>query len=160
MTHPECVIFVGLQASGKTTFYRLRFASTHQHVSKDNFPHARNRDARQVGLIEDALARGQSVVVDNTNPTREDRQRPIALARAHSARVVAYYFASDRRSSLGRNRQREGKSRVPDVAILATAKRMAPPSYSEGFDEIHVVHLTDDGRFEVTPLARHNEPSG
>lgn len=40
MTQAECVIFVGLQASGKAAFYRLRFASTHEHISKDNFPHA------------------------------------------------------------------------------------------------------------------------
>ena len=31
----ELVIFVGLQASGKSTFFRERFATTHELVSKD-----------------------------------------------------------------------------------------------------------------------------
>ena len=33
----ELVILVGLQASGKSTFFRERFAATHEHVSKDLF---------------------------------------------------------------------------------------------------------------------------
>ncbi len=149
LTHLECVVFIGLQASGKTAFYRLRFASTHDHVSKDNFPHARQRNARQLVLIEAALAAGRSVVVDNTNPTPADRQAVIALAHARGARVVAYYFESTPRESLARNRRREGKARVPDVAILTTAKRLVPPTPAEGFDEIHPVHLTETGEFEA-----------
>ncbi len=31
----ECAILVGLPASGKTTFYQARLASTHLHISKD-----------------------------------------------------------------------------------------------------------------------------
>jgi hypothetical protein len=37
----------GDPGSGKTTFYRARFAGTHVLVSKDNFPNARSRDLRQ-----------------------------------------------------------------------------------------------------------------
>lgn len=152
MTQPECVVFVGLQASGKTTFYRLHFASTHEHVSKDNFPNASRRDARQLALIDAALAAGRSVVVDNTNPTPADRLAVIRTARAHGARVVGYYFESTRPEALGRNRRREGKARVPDVAILTTAKRLVPPALDEGFDEIRRVHLTDAGTFEAVPV--------
>ena len=65
----ELVIFVGLQASGKSTFFRERFAATHEHVSKDLFRNNRDRNRRQAQLIEAALGKGVSVVVDNTNPT-------------------------------------------------------------------------------------------
>ncbi len=149
MTQPECVLLVGLQASGKTSFYRARFASTHEHVSKDNFPNVRLRDARQLALVGAALAAGRSVVVDNTNPTSAERGPLIALARSHGARVIGYYFESTRAESLGRNRRREGKARVPDVAILTTAKRLVPPALPEGFDELYRVHLTHDDGFEV-----------
>jgi len=44
---------------------------------------------------------------------------------------------------LARNRQREGKARVPDAALFVTRKKLAPPSYDEGFDEIHVIKTTD-----------------
>lgn len=32
---PEVVIFVGVQASGKTTFYHEKFAATHDHINLD-----------------------------------------------------------------------------------------------------------------------------
>jgi len=34
----ELVVFTGLQASGKTSFYRHHLADTHAHVSKDAWP--------------------------------------------------------------------------------------------------------------------------
>jgi predicted kinase len=151
MTQPECVLLVGLQASGKTSFFRAKFASTHQHVSKDNFPNVRRRDARQLALVDAALTGGRSVAVDNTNASAAERRPVLELARSLGARVICYYFESTRRESLGRNRRREGKARVPDVAILATAKRLVPPALAEGFDEIHCVRLTDKGGFEVVP---------
>ena len=72
----ELVVFVGLQASGKSTFFRERFAETHEHVSKDLFPKNRNKNRRQEHLLRAALSAGRSMVVDNTNPTPEDR-RPL-----------------------------------------------------------------------------------
>jgi predicted kinase len=145
----ELVIFVGLQASGKSTFFRERFAATHEHVSKDLFPNNKNRNRRQTQLIEDALRTGSSVVVDNTNPTVEDRRPLIQLSRELGAKIVGYYFAATVRQCVGRNRRRKGKAQVPDVAIFATAKRLTPPSYSEGFDELFRVRMTDESTFEV-----------
>ena len=148
----ELVVFVGLQASGKSTFYRERFAATHEHVSKDLFPHNRDRNRRQAQLIEAALSAGSPVVVDNTNPTPEDRRVIVEIGRGHGARLVCYYFDSGVRSCIGRNRRREGKARVPDVAIYATAKRLVSPSYSEGFDELFRVRMSENS-FEVEPYA-------
>ena len=143
------VIFVGLQASGKSTFFRERFAATHEHVSKDLFPNNKNRNRRQAQLIEAALRTGSSVVVDNTNPSVEDRRPLIELGRELGAKIVGYYFESTVRQSVGRNRRREGKAQVPDVAIFATAKRLATPTYPEGFDELFRARMTDESTFEV-----------
>ena len=129
------VIFVGLPASGKSTYFRERFAATHVHVSKDLLA----RGARQEVLIEKALAAGRSVVVDNTNPSPAIRAPLIALGRRHGARIAGYFFEVDVKTALTRNRQREGKARVPDVALFVTKKKLVPPSYDEGFDEIHVI---------------------
>ena len=144
----ELVIFVGLQASGKSTFFRGRFAATHEHVSKDLFRNNRNRNRRQGQLVEAALRSGRPVVVDNTNPTVEDRRPLIELGREFGARVVGYHFDSGVRECLARNARREGKARVPDVAIFATATRLAPPSREEGFDELY--HVRPNGpAFEI-----------
>jgi predicted kinase len=150
----ELVIFVGLQASGKSTFFCERFAATHEHVSKDLFRNNRDPARRQAQLIEAALGRGVPVVVDNTNPTVEDRRSPIRLGRRFGAKIVGYYFDSTVRQSVGRNRQRTGADQVPDVAVYATAKKLERPSCQEGFDELFRVRMTEDSTFEVTPEPR------
>jgi predicted kinase len=139
---PELIIFVGLQASGKSTYYHKHFAATHVHVSKDLMPTARNKDDKQQELIEAALKLGRSVVVDNTNPTPIARAPLIDIGRRHGARVLAYYFEATVKDCVARNRLREGKARVPDVAIFVTAKKMVPPGFNEGFDEVRVIAPT------------------
>lgn len=135
----ELIIFVGLQAAGKSTYYRTHFAATHVHVSKDLMKNTRTREAKQQQMIEAALSEGKSVVVDNTNPTPAIRAPLIEIGRRHGARVVAYYFETVVKDAVARNRLREGKARVPDVAIFVTAKKLVPPSFAEGFDEVRVI---------------------
>jgi predicted kinase len=149
----ELVVFVGLQTSGKSAFFRERFAATHEHVSKDLFRNNKDPNRRQAQLIEAALRAGSSVVVDNTNPTVEDRRALIELGRRFGARIVGHYFDSTVRQCTERNRLRAGKARVPDVAIYATAKKLVPPSYSEGFDRLFRVRLIDSS-FEVNAETR------
>ena len=145
----ELIFFIGLQASGKSSFYRARFAGTHDLVSKDRFPNNRNPARRQRQLVTEALGAGRSVVVDNTNPTVEDRAELVALARSFGASVVGYYFESRMAECLERNRQREGKARVPELALYATRKRLRLPALAEEFDRLFYVRLLGSGRFEV-----------
>jgi predicted kinase len=148
----ECVILVGLPASGKTSFYREHLAATHDHVSKDLLRNSRRADRRQQQLVTEALSAGRSVAVDNTNPSAAVRAPLIALARAHGAAVVGYFFPTDARDALRRNRMREGRERVPEVAIFTTRKRLEPPAYAEGFDRLYTVTLDETGcAFVVRP---------
>ena len=148
----DCVLFVGLPASGKTTFYRQRFAETHRHVSKDLWPNSARKGERQARELREAIAAGQPVVVDNTSPTVEERRAIIDIARKHGARVIGYYFAATTREAVGRNRGREGRERVPEVAIFTSAKRMVVPVPEEGFDELYRVTIREDGSFDISPM--------
>ncbi len=148
----DCVIFIGLPASGKTTFYQRRFAGTHDHISKDLWPSTSNKDRRQTDAIRRALAEHRSIVVDNTNPAAVDRAPIITLAREYGARVIGYYFTATTREAVGRNRGREGKARVPDVAIFTRAKQMVRPTSGEGFDELYTVSIDPGGDFNVQPM--------
>lgn len=147
----ECVILIGLPASGKSTFYRERFAGTHDHVSKDLLRNSRRPRERQEALLTASLAAGRSVVVDNTNPSAAVRAPLIAIARRAGAEVVGYFFDTAAADALRRNRARAGAARVPDVAIFACRKALEPPAAAEGFDRLYTVTLDESQRrFEVT----------
>jgi predicted kinase len=145
----ELVLFIGLQGSGKSTFYRANFGSTHVLVSKDLFRNNRRPQRRQMLLIEEALRGGRSVVVDNTNPTLEDRASLIALAKAYGAAVSGFFFDSPLGDCLERNNRRTGKERVPEVALHITSKRLRPPTAAEGFDILSRVRLSPEGGYLI-----------
>jgi predicted kinase len=149
----ECLILIGLPASGKSTFFRERFAGTHAHISKDLMRNSRTPQRRQEQLLAASLASGRSVVIDNTNPSAAVRAPLIAVARKYGAEVTGYFFITEAGDALRRNRARQGRERVPDVAIFTVRKRLEPPTAAEGFDRIFAVRLNEAARtFEVSPL--------
>jgi predicted kinase len=156
----ELVIIVGLQGAGKSTFYRTFFVHSHVLVSKDLFRNNRRRARRQAYLVDEALRAGCSVVVDNTNPTVDDRRALVEQGRAYSAVVAAYYFDVPFEICFTRNRERQGKARVPDVALYATAKKLVAPTYAEGFDHLCHVTLPKPHTFAVTPIEKASVPDG
>jgi predicted kinase len=145
----EIVILVGLQASGKSSFRRSRFDAAHVVVSKDNFRNHRRPARRQDQLIREALHAGKPVVVDNTNPRREDREALIRLAREFSVPAIGYFLRSNFEEALVRNARREGAARIPDVGVYSTAKVLVVPSLSEGFDELYEVACATPHDFAV-----------
>jgi predicted kinase len=145
----QLIMMIGLQASGKSTFAHSRFGARYEYISMDLLGNNKKPARRQRGLIEAALQHGISVVVDNTNPTIEVRRELIELGRLYGAEVIGYFFAVDLKQCLERNRAREGKARVPDVAIFATLKRLTRPSYMEGFSKLFCVCNRGEEGFEV-----------
>jgi predicted kinase len=137
---PEAVIFIGIQGSGKSTFYRQRFAKTHTYINLDML---RTR-AKEDALVRQCLVAKRSFVVDNTNPLASDRAGYIALARAVGLRVKAYFFDTTLQSAIRRNKQRQGKQRIPVPAIVATLRKLQQPAVAEGFDAIYTVNIVDD----------------
>lgn len=141
----EAIIFSGIQASGKTSFYRERFFSTHVCLSLDML---RTRHRARV-LFEACLAAKQPLVIDNTNPAVAERARYIVPAHAAGFRVIGYYFRSDILSALRRNEARVDAERIPDKGIYGTHQRLQTPTFDEGFDELWYVSLTEEDGFSV-----------
>lgn len=141
----EAIVFIGIQAVGKTTFYKERYFDTHVRISLDLL---RTR-IRERLLLEFCLATKQPFVVDNTNFSIEQRATFILPATAAGFRVIGYFFESSIAGALVRNRKREGKRRVPVPAILGARKRLEPPTFGEGFDDLYNVRITPDGSFVV-----------
>ena len=148
----ECILLIGLPASGKTTFYRAFFSASHVHISKDLWPNAAGRQARQMRELQSALSAGSPVVIDNVNASRADRAPTIAAARAAGARVIGYFFDVTTRQAVARNAERQGKSKVPNVAIFTAAKRLERPTPDEGFDQLFRIEITADRDYRVEPV--------
>ncbi|WP_373651740.1 AAA family ATPase [Schlesneria sp. DSM 10557] len=140
----EAVVFIGLQASGKSSFFKERFFRTHARISLDLLK-TRNREWQ---FLQVCLQTGQRLVIDNTNPTREDRARFICPIKDAGFRLVGFYFQSHIDGCLERNRDRCPEERVPDLGICSTAKKLELPSFEEGFDQLYYVRL-DAGQFVV-----------
>jgi predicted kinase len=141
----QAIIFIGIQASGKSTFYSYQFATTHLRINLDMLK-TRHREKR---LLETCLEIGQMFVVDNTNPSLEDRQRYIELAKSHKFKVIGYYFESKILSSIDRNQHRPAAQQVLEKGIRGTHARLVIPKYDEGFDELYYVQLLPDQGFDI-----------
>jgi predicted kinase len=137
----EAVLFSGVPAAGKSSFYRERFFTTHVRVSLDLLK-TRSRERQ---FLETCFATRQRFVVDNTNPSRADRSRYIELAKARNFTVTGYYFESNIDDCMKRNAARLGAECVPNIAIVIAANRLEVPSYDEGFDRLHYVRLAEGG---------------
>lgn len=143
----EAIILIGIQGSGKSTFYQRKFASTHLRISRD----VAGSKARERRLMEACLARSIDFVVDNTNATATSREQYIQAAKSAGYRVFGYFFPPDIKAALARNALRSGHAKVPVPGIYRTLKHLAQPALSEGFDELYQVRVTDDD-FSVGPF--------
>lgn len=142
----EGIIFIGIQASGKSTFYKENFFNSHVRISMDLL-NTRNKETQ---FLNKCIELHQKVVVDNTNPEKLDRSKYIAKFKAAKYEVIGYYFQSKVSDSLERNEEREGKEKIPEVGILSTYKKLELPSLEEGFGRLYYVEIIEN-QFIVKP---------
>jgi len=141
----QAVIFTGIQATGKSEFYKRRFFRTHIRLNLDML---RTRHREQI-LLRACLQAKQRFVIDNTNPTRRERERYIALAHEAGFKVVGYYFASSIEEALARNAGRAPDEQIPVGGIYATYHKLEMPSLDEGYDALFIVRIVEPGAFVV-----------
>jgi predicted kinase len=150
----EAVILVGIQGSGKTTFYRERFSETHVRISLDML---RSR-ARSLKLMQTCLETQQRFVVDNTNVLATERAAYIQPARNAGFRVIGYYFRPNLRRALKWNSLRGKGLAIPVPGVIGTYKKLQPPAPEEGFDELYVVDIDANNRFVTSPWPGESPP--
>ena len=131
-------IMIGIQGSGKSEFCR-HFLPEMCRINLDTLK-TRNNEKRR---FEDCIAQDIDFVVDNTNPTREDRARYIPVSKENGYHVVGYFMLSRLQECIARNNLREGKRKIPAKAIAMTSNKLEIPSFDEGFDELYFV--SNDG---------------
>ena len=144
----EMVLFIGIQGSGKSTFYQQRFFHTHVRVNGDML----KTKHREKLLINACLEGKQPFVIDKVNATHESRSNYIYLAKTAGFKVIGYFFRIDVKAAIARNNQREGTARIPVPGIYSAAKRMEQPTRAEGFDELFSIEITEDNRYVIASM--------
>ena len=158
----EMILLVGIQGSGKTTFFRERFFDTHVRVSLDML---RTRERERI-LIAACLMAQQPLVIDNTNTLASERAGYIDMARNSGFRTVVYFFKTELRAAIARSNSRkedrmyaairQGKAKTGMAEELTRRiKEGAIPIISdvEGFMGYYVVYAPDD---TVTAISLFN----
>lgn len=156
-------ITIGAPASGKSTHARERFES-HEIVSSD---HARylisgsesnqfvTRQAWDIvhAIVKAKLrSRQENVCIDSTAAKRRDRSNLIHFIRSHmpeDTKIVGLFFAPTYEVLYERNENRERRVPVDVIKNMMHAIKSAPPSLSEGFDEI--VEVVNDLKIKIGP---------
>eukprot|EP00732_Lithocolla_globosa_P004651 Lithocolla_globosa_v1_NODE_4396_length_1446_cov_2.690870.p1 type:complete len:440 gc:universal NODE_4396_length_1446_cov_2.690870:1331-12(-) len=139
----EMVVFVGFPAAGKSTFAKRYFVSQdYVHVNRDTLKTPKKcHDAARAGLKS-----GKSVVVDNTNPTKDGRADYIAIAQEHGVPCRCFRFTTEenvaKHLNYFREKITEGDSpHVPRVGYAMYKKSFVEPVRSEGFSEVKEINF-------------------
>ena len=134
----EMVLLMGVQAAGKSTFCRERFYDTHVRINLDML----KTRTREELMVRACFFSKTPFVVDNTNPTKSDRQRYIPDAKEARYKIVGYYLSSRIEDALQRNATREKV--IPEGGVRRTFQKIELPSRDEGFDELYYVRIDPD----------------
>ena len=141
----QAIIFCGLQAAGKSSFYKTYFFNTHIRINLDMLHTRRREDLLLAACIE----MKQPFVVDNTNPSVKERAKYVSLARDAGFEVVCYYFSEGLEACLARNAERDVSQQIPVKGVLATYYKFQVPLFEENFHKLYHVRLADNNDFVI-----------
>lgn len=151
----ELIMFVGIPASGKSSFGKMFRQQGYQLLSSDEIRAELTGDTELESLQEEertsihsrvfstisrktreALSKGKSVVVDATNLSRKRRMSFLSQFGRFDCVKRCFLFITPVDICLERNRNRSGSARVPDSGMERMLRSFECPNYWEGWDEI------------------------
>lgn len=157
----KLILFVGLPASGKTTYWKRHFRDKGIiRLSMDSFQKmvtGRDYSPAFMGIAkvwldwthEYLLREGHSILIDTTSLTKNVRERLVRLATNCKAQIITYWFDIPLEICMDRNRYRERV--VPDAVMQRMSDQFEPPDPEEGFDKLWRVEV-DGEKYEITIL--------
>jgi len=145
----ELVIFVGFPASGKSTLAKTyMIPKGYVHVNRDTL-----KDQNKcLNATKEALSQGKSVVVDNTNPSKQVRETYINLAKQKKIPIRCFRFQIPEKLAKHLNYYRERLTNgqhehVSTIGYRLYSKHFEEPHLNEGFDKI--VHINFIPKFKT-----------
>lgn len=138
----QMLIFIGIPASGKTSFYNRFYKNGYKHINLDTL-----KTRYQENLaINEYLKNNENIVIDNTNITKEERQKYISAGKENNYKIMGYYFKSSINECIERNEKR--KNKIPRTAVANKFNHLEIPSFDEGFDELYYVSI-ENSEFKI-----------
>ena len=147
----EMVILVGLPASGKSTFVKT-YMEPNKYIAV-NRDELKTQD-KCMKLCSDSLKAKKSVVIDNTNPSKDSRQSYINIAKKLGVPVRCFHFQATKELAEHMNMFRQTQSagkirRVPAVGYNMFKSKFVAPDISEGFTEIKKIDFVPNFKSDV-----------
>lgn len=144
----DLIIMVGYPASGKSSFSKMLkdkygYVIINQDILKTK--------AKCLKEAEMNMKEGKSIVIDNTNPSKEVRQQYIKIGKKYGYNIRIIYVNCSLELAMHRNYFRmliEGRF-IPNMAYNIFKNRFEYPKKDEGVNEIIVIkpELIDDERY-------------
>lgn len=127
----EVIIMIGIAGAGKTTSATKLFPK-HVRISLDEIPQS-DRNI-EYDLIEKHLKVQHSIVIDDTNLTKDIRSKHIMLAKKYNADIKAFFVDLPMWKIQMNNKNRD--KIVPEAALLRMQKQLDIPQEDGGFHYI------------------------
>ncbi|XP_064116042.1 uncharacterized protein F21D5.5-like isoform X1 [Macrobrachium nipponense] len=143
----EVIVFVGYPGSGKSFLASTHFAAA-------GYVQA-NRDTvgswqKCISIMEKSLQEGKNVVIDNTNPDVESRQRYILAAKKLKVPVRCFVFNVSKDHCRHNNKYRTfsgaNHESISDMVYNMYKSKYVEPTLKEGFDDIVKVNFVPSFR--------------
>ncbi len=137
------VIFCGSPGSGKSTFW-LNYMSKYSRVNRDTL----KTKEKCYKVAEEQIKKGNSVIIDNTNPKAQDRKYFIDLAKKYNYKIRCFEFLTPKQICFHNDYQRVANDKhahlsgkAGSIPIHSFFKYKEQPQLAEGFYEINKVNF-------------------
>lgn len=149
-TSTEMIINVGFPASGKSTFSKTYLEpKNYVIVNRDEL---KTQD-KCIKVCTDSLRAKKSVVIDNTNPSKESRQSYISIAKKLGIPVRCFHYQTSKELAEHMNMFRQTQSagkirRVPAIGYNLFKSKFEAPDVAEGFTEVKKIDFIPNFKTE------------
>jgi len=155
----EIILLVGSPASGKSSFAKESFVSKgYVWINRDTL----KTKEKCMKATKEALDKGKSVIVDNTNPTKENRSFYINEAQKRSLPIHCYHLVTAKSICRHLNMFRENitggaHAHVPKIAFAVYNKNFEPITEEEGFNSITQVKFSVEDNLLIPHSIKGNK---
>lgn len=131
----EIIVMTGCQGSGKS-FLSNYIKDNHGYIVINNDTLKSKKKATE--LLDDAMHKKKSIIIDNTNPDKATRDQYIKLAKkmGYSVRSIKMTTSLELAQHNNHFRMLKGGQLIPDIAYRMYNTKYEEPTTKEGFSEV------------------------